>query len=543
MRSPAPVGPEATFEATAERDDSWAGRIFRVRGGRHKRAPRGLVAGAAAVAVVALLPLGFVVDQAVSVGLGQAERLLIRPLVGTLLVNTVLLTVTATAAATVLGIGVAWLVERTDLPGRRLWAVLAALPITVPAFVTSYSWVSLTPAVQGFWGAALIVTLAYYPLIYLPVAAVLRGMDPALEESARTLGLGPWRTFLRVTLPQAKLAVLGGALLVAVHLLAEYGAFAMLRFQTFTTAIYDEYRLSFDGPAASMLATVLVALCLALLLFELRLRGRARYARVGAGAARQAERLRLGRMTPIALVGFGALIGVALGLPLVTLGYWLVRGASTSFPLGSLAGTAGTALELGLGAAALTTALALPVSILVVRYPGRLATTLERSTYFAYALPGIVIALALIIISVNVMQPLYQTTMLLLVAYALLFLPLALVAVRAALAQAAPALEENARALGAPPWRVLVRVTLPLIAPGLGAAAALVFLSTITELTATLLLAPIGTQTLATRFWSDASSFAYGAAAPYAALMVALSAPPTYILTRKLGAFEARSSK
>src|SRR6202042_1030034 len=178
---------------------------------------------------------------------------------------------------------------------RRAWAVLAALPITVPAFVTSYGWVSITPAVQHFGGAALIVTLAYYPLVYLPVAAVLRGLDPALEESARSLGMGPWRTFLRVTLPQTRLALLGGALLVAVHLLSEFGAFEMLRFQTFTTAIYDEYRVSFDGPAASMLATVLALLCLALLLGELALRGKARYARVDTGAARPATRARLGR--------------------------------------------------------------------------------------------------------------------------------------------------------------------------------------------------------------------------------------------------------
>ena len=174
----------------------------------------------------------------------------------------------------VLGVGVAWCVERTDLPGRRVWAVLAALPITVPAFVTSYSWVSITPAVQGFAGAAAIVTLAYYPLVYLPVAAVLRGTDPALEESARSLGMGPWRTFFRVTLPQTRLALLGGGLLVAVHLLSEYGAFAMLRFQTFTTAIYDEYRLSFDGAAASMLANGARSPLPRALVTELGLRGR-----------------------------------------------------------------------------------------------------------------------------------------------------------------------------------------------------------------------------------------------------------------------------
>lgn len=503
---------------------------------RGRATPVSLLVIAAAVALLVLLPLGFLFDQTLSIGWKQVDELLFRPFVGTLLVNTVSLVALATAACTILGVAVAWCVERTDLPGRRAWAVLAALPITVPAFVTSYSWVSITPSVQGFGGAALIVTLAYYPLVYLPVAAVLRGMDPALEESARSLGMGPWQTFFRVTLPQTRLALLGGGLLVAVHLLSEFGAFAMLRFQTFTTAIYDEYRLSFDGPAASMLATVLIILCLILLVSELGLRGKARFARVDSGAARPATRAHLGRAKWLAIGGLAALVGLALGLPLLTLAYWVARGGSSSFALDTLLTAAGTSLKLGLGAAILTTLLALPVAILTVRHPTRIATALERAAYLPYALPGIVIALSLIVASVHYFPTVYGTTQLLLVAYAILSLPLALVATRAALAQAPPVHEEIARSLGCGPLKAMVRVTLPRILPGLGAAAALVFLATVTELTATLLLSPIGTQTLATQFWADASTRSYGAAAPYAALMVLISAPPTYLLTRRLGA-------
>ncbi|HEX3909792.1 MAG TPA: iron ABC transporter permease [Solirubrobacteraceae bacterium] len=501
-----------------------------------RRRPPALGLSAAAVAALVLLPLGFLLEQTLSVGWGQIDALLIRPFVGKLLVNTVALVFVATAACAVLGVGVAYLIERTDLPGRRLWAVLAALPITVPAFVTSYSWVSITPHAQGFGGATAIVTLAYFPLVYLPVAAVLRGMDPALEENARSLGLGPWRTFVRVTLPQTRLALLGGCLLVAVHLLSEFGAFAMLRFQTFTTAIYDEYRLSFDGPAASMLASVLVLLCLALLLGELALRGKGRYARVDAGAARAPTRVRLGRRRRPALGALATLTAIALGVPGFTLLYWVLHGGSTGFPVVSLLSAAGSTLELGLGAALLTTLLALPVAILTIRRPSRLATALERAAYLPYALPGIVVALSLIVLAVHWLPRIYGTRPLLLAAYAILSLPLALVAVRAALAQAPARHEELARSLGCGPLRALVRVTLPRILPGLGAAAALVFLATVTELTATLLLAPIGTQTLATQFWADATTRAFGAAAPYAALMVAISAPPTYLLTRRLGA-------
>jgi iron(III) transport system permease protein len=160
---------------------------------------------------------------------------------------------------------------------------------------------------------------------------------------------------------------------------------------------------------------------------------------------------------------------------------------------------------------------------------------IERSTYIGHALPGIVVALALVTVAVRFSRPLYQTQPLLLTAYAILFLPLAVVSIRAALLQAPVMLEEAARSLGAHPTLAFVRVTLRLIAPGVGAGAALVFLAIVTELTATLLLAPIGTQTLATRFWSNADSIEFGAAAPYALLMVVLSAPATYLLTRQGG--------
>ena len=499
------------------------------------RSPVALLAVCGAIALLVLAPVGYLLDQTLSTGWDEVQRLLFREFVANLLVNTAELVAVGTLACTVIGVAVAWFVERTDLPGRRAWAVLAALPITVPAFVTSYSWVSITPAVQGFWGAAGIVTLAYYPLVYLPVAAVLRGTDPALEESARSLGMGPWRTFFRVTLPQTRIALLGGMLLVSVHMLSEYGAFAMLRFQTFTTAIYDEYKLSFDGAAASMLASVLVLLCLVLLVTELAARGRGRYARVDSGSARPTAPARLGRSRWGVLAGFTALIGLALGLPLATLVYWVATGSSAGIDLGALLAAATTSLKLGLGAAALTTLLALPVSVLAVRHPSRLATVIERATYLPFALPGIVVALALIVASLPSFPPLYGTTWLLIVAYAILSLPLALVATRAALAQAPPVHEEMARSLGCGAILAMIRVTLPRILPGLGAAAALVFLATVIELTATLLLAPIGTQTLATQFWAKASTLSYGAAAPYAALIVVISALPTYLLTRRLG--------
>lgn len=491
-----------------------------------------MLALAVLIVLVALIPLFFVVGYVVSIGWDQAFALIWRPRVGELLANTGMLVVGCVGLTAVFGTGTAWLVERTTLPGRRVWNVLLVAPLAVPAFVNSFGWVSLTATVEGLAGALLIISLSYYPLVYLPVAAMLRGLDPALEETAAALGYGPWRTFVRVVVPQLRPALLGGALIVALHILAEFGALQMLRFPTFTTAIYDLYGSSFNGPAANMLAGVLLLACILLLTLELRLRGHSRYSRLGRGVARTIPRRHLGRGTGPALVAVGALTALALGVPAGSLVFWLITGSSTEFPIADLVSTALTSFGLGLAGATLTMALAFPVAWLCVRRRGRLTILLERSTYFGNAVPGIVVALALVTVSIRFARPIYQTALLLVFAYAIMFLPRAMISVRAALDQAPPVLDDVAHALGSGPLETLRRVTLPLIAPGLGAGMALVFLAVTTELTATLLLAPIGTRTLATQFWSNSASIAYGAAAPYAALMVILSAPVTLLLTR-----------
>ncbi|WP_118181676.1 ABC transporter permease [Paraburkholderia phosphatilytica] len=505
-----------------------------------RRAPRTLFAAAAVGALLVLLPLALTVWRAASFGIDDAVDLLYRPLVGELLANTLLITVSATLAAAVVGTAAAWFIERTRLPGRRLWAVLMAAPLAMPAFVSSYAWVSLSLDLQDFGGALLVITSGYFPLVYLPVAAALRGMDPALEESARVLGCGRWETFVRVVLPQLRPALLGGMLLVALGVLSEFGAFQLLRFRTFTTEIYAEYRTSFDGGGASMLACVLIVLCLIVLAVEFRVRGTARYERLDRGARRAAKRYELGAWRWLVAGGFAVVSIATLGVPLGMIGYWLTQESSAAVTPADvspelLLNTTLTSLEYGLVAALLATVLALPLALLLVRFPGRVATLLERTVFLAQGVPGIVIALAIVSLAVHALEPLYQSTTLLIIAYAILFLPLALVSVRAALAQAQPRLEDTARALGLDWLQTCLRVMLPLAGPGLGAAAAMVFISVVTELNATLLLSPIDTHTLATQVWSDTSQLAFAAAAPYAALLTGLSLFASGLLFLLLG--------
>ncbi len=447
----------------------------------------------------------------------------------------------ATIAAALVGTLCAWLVERTDLPGRRIWGALAVVPLAVPPFISSYAWVSISPSLQGFAGALLVVSASYFPLVGLPVAAALRGMDPALEESARSLGRGPFGCFVFVVLPQLRPALLGGMLLMALHMLGEFGAFTLLRFRTFTTELYAEYRTGLAGPDSSLLAVVLLLLCLACVGAEMRVRGGARYGRLGRGVRRRPALYALGWTTVPALAGLSMLVVATLGVPLGTILYWLTQhGSDAITPQAAswphlLAATL-SSIGLGLAGAATTVALSLPLAFLAARYRGNAITLLERVTYLTQGVPAIVVALALIAMTLQAAAPLYQTVWLLVGAYAVLFLPLALVSVAASLNQSERTLEEIARSLGLGWGSVARRVLLPLAAPGLGAAACLVFVSVVTELTATLLLAPIGTRTLATEVWADTSTLAFAAAAPYAALMVALSLLSTWLLARRFGA-------
>ncbi|CAN0618739.1 Fe(3+)-transport system permease protein SfuB [Burkholderia multivorans] len=510
-----------------------------------RRPPRALVAAAACGPLAVLLPLGFTLYRAAAFGASDAIDLLWRPLVGELLANTLAITLAVTLACALLGTAVAWLVERTTLPARPLWAALAAAPLAVPPFVTSYAWVSLSLDLQDFLGALIVLTSAYFPLVYLPVAAALRELDPALEESARTLGCSPWRTFLRVVLPQLRPALCGGMLLVALGVLSEFGAFQLLRFRTFTTEIYAEYRTAFDGGGASVLGCVLIALCLLCLAIDARARGHARYGHTHRSARRAAMRYPLGRWRGAAVAALAALAAATLGMPLAMIGYWLTQqGAAAVTPADVspelLWQTTLASAGYGLAAAALTTLLALPLAFLLVRHPGRVASALERTAMTVQGVPGIVVALAIVSITVRLLQPLYQSAPALVGAYAILFLPLAVVSVRAALSHVQARLEETARSLGLGWRQTLWRVVLPLAAPGLGAAATMVFISVATELNATLLLSPTGTHTLATQVWSDTATLAFAAAAPYAALLVALSLGASALLFLFLGRASVR---
>lgn len=495
------------------------------------------------VGLAMALPLAYLVIR--SAGASEdAWSLLFRLRTAQILWRSALLVVIVTGASVLLALPLAWLTVRTDLPYRRLWSVLTALPLVVPSYVGAFLAASALgpkglvqqilepigvdrlPEIYGLPGAAITLTLLSYPYVLLTVRAALRNMDSSIDESARLLGHGPWSTMFRMTLPQLRPAIASGSLLVSLYTLSDFGAVSLMRYETFTWAIYQQYQSAFDRSVAAVLSLVLVLLAVAILFADSVTGSKGRYYRAGTGSARAMKTIAL-RAWKWPSVVFSAIVSItALGLPTAVLTYWLVKGVSSGEPLLLLWTEARNSLYVSGLAALAATALAVPVAALAVRYPSLLARGVERLSYVGYALPGIVVALALVFFGSRVVQPVYQTMWLLIFAYVVLFIPAALGAVRSSLMQVSPRVEEAARCLGRNRWRVMWSVTTPMVRPGLLMGGALVFLVTMKELPATLILGPLGFKTLASAVWSASSEAFFAQAAAPALMLILMSSVP-----------------
>jgi iron(III) transport system permease protein len=513
-----------------------------------RRPPAALVIGAASVAILAALPavyLAVVVGDDVT---AAAEAVWDFQSVE-LIVRSVGLAAAVTAAGIAIAVPIAWLTSRTDLPGARVWATLATLPLVIPSYIGAYLFVSALgprgalqslleplgierlPSIYGFGGAWLVLTLFTYPVILLTVRAALARLDPQLEEAARAMGRSPLETFRTVVLPQLRPAMAAGGLLVALYVLSDFGAVSIMRFDSFTREIYITFTAGFDRTGAAALSVLLVAVTVAVLFLYSRARSRLHLHRASPGAARPVRPVPLGRWRWPA-VGFCAFVVLlALVLPVGVLLYWSIEGIGADAGLGALAVNAGHSLAAGGLTAAVSALLAIVIAVLVVRYPRGLSRAIERVSYTGYALPGIVVALALVFFGIRVAPPLYQSFAMLVVALTIHFLPLAIGAIGAALLQISPRVEEAARGLGRGPVGVFRTITAPLALGGIAAGAALVFLHAVKELPATLILAPIGFETLATDIWRQTTTGFFEAGAVPALVLLLVAAPPLYLLT------------
>ena len=497
------------------------------------------------------LPLAYLALRALGAEPGELRDIVFRPRTLELALNTLGLTLAVLVTTTALSLPLAFLAARTDFRPRALLLLLGVLPLALPGYVGAYALIAASgsggafetltglrlPTPSGFWGALGVLTLFTFPYLFLNLRSALLTLDPALEEAARMLGKSPLASFCSVTLPALRPAWLSGGLLIALHVLGDFAVVSLMRYPTFSAAIYQQYTAAYDRVYSAWLALGLLLLTALTLWGEARLMRGVHLSRVSPAAPRRASPLRLG---PAARAGAWALalalLGISLALPVGTVLYWL-RLEANPYLWASLWDAARTALGAAALAALTTTALAFPLAYIGSRFgegrAGRPARLTERVAYLGYATPPLAFALALIFFSLQVVPALYQTFALLLIAYTLHFVAEAIGPLRSGLVVATPRLEEASRLLGLGPARTLWRVTLPLLRPGLLASAAFVFLSVLKELPLTLLLAPTGFETLARNVWTYTEEAQYGAAAPYALALVLSGAALTLLILRR----------
>ena len=499
--------------------------------------------------LVAIVPLVYLGIRALDGGLDALQPLL-RARTAELIASTAALGLVVAVGAIAVGVPLAWLTTRTDLPGRRIWSILAIAPLGIPSYLLAFAFVGAfaprgwlaalaepvgsigLPSIYGFGGAALVLTLATMPYVVISTRAALARLDPSAEEAARSLGDGPWGAARAAVLPVIAPAVGAGALLAGLYAISDFGAVSILRYDTLATAVYSQYRFSFDRSGAAILAFLLLALALVLVWAEGRVRRRTALA-TPHGRRRMPPLVRLGAWRWPALALCAGVTALALGVPTATIATWLVNGITRGLEVSVGLDALRDSVLLASGAAILALSVAVPLAVLVVRYPGRWSTATERLLYAVYAIPGISLALAVVFFTLNALPLLYQTLFVLVLAVALRYLVQAVGGLRGPMLQISPRTSEAARSLGERPVGVLRTITLPLLRPGLVAGAMLVFLSALKELPLTLLLAPPGFSTLATELWDAAREAFYAQAAVPATLLLVISFTSVGLLVRR----------
>ena len=495
------------------------------------RPPLALVLPGLLAALTSIAPLAYLFDIASDRGLDFVWDEIWQQRTIELVARSLFLAASVSLASVFISVPAAWLVTRGDIPFRSGWRVLLALPLAIPSYLAAFAWISWRPSMAGFTGAFVVLTLVTYPFVFLPGCAALSRLNPAIEEIAVIHGRGRSVQLILLAARQVRGSIATGALLVALYVLSDFGAVATMRYDAFTWVIYSSYRSGFNPSRAAILAIVLVLIALVLLFGEKILRGQ-NESHLSARSVDANPRHRVS-IKPVAIAFLSTVIIFALAFPIWRVVTWVYRYGSED----SMADIA-TALWHSVffsGLAALATIqLALPIGILAGRYPSRSTTLLEQSTYVTHALPGIVIAISMVFLGVRLLEPIYLRTPLLVIAYVALFLPVAVGSIRSAAEQIPDSLDEVSRSLGLSPWGIVRRVTLPLLAPGLLSAGALVMLAGMKELPATMLLRPTGSETLATRLWTYTSVSDYAGAGPYALAIIVFVSIPTAIASRRL---------
>lgn len=493
-----------------------------------------------------LVPLVYLLIRAFEADAETLRTIVFRPRTFTLFLNTVALAAGVLLFTIIFALPLAWLTTRSDIKGKKIFTLLGVLPLAIPGYVMAYALLGMSgpygtaaelfgislPRPSGYWGSLIALTLYLTPYLFINLRSALLGMDPALEETAQSFGYKPRVVFIRTVLPQLRPALYSGGLLVTLHVLGDFGAVSLMRFETFSYALFVQYTAAFDRIYAAWLAIFLILMTVSLLFVDARLLRGIRLSRSGRGAARYRRIVKLGRWTFPSYVFLCGLVFVSLIAPVGTILHWFISRPDAINMSGLWSALSGS-LSVSVPSSVFAALLALPLAYLGVRFPSAISRAFERVAYVGYAIPPLAFALSLIFFSLQAAPFLYQTLVMLIFAFTLHYLAEAMGPIRSALYQAPPQIEEAARSFGYHPFLAFFKATLPLLRKGIIASMAFVFLSAMKELPLTFLLSPIGFETLALNVWSYTIEAMFAEAAPFALGIVVVSALFVTVLLRQ----------
>ena len=502
------------------------------------------------IAAIVSIPLIYLVFRAVSHD-GFIE-LIFRERVFWIAFKTIALVVSVTFFSIVLSFFLSHFLTKSDVPFKKLLTILCCLPIVIPSYVygmvfvhllgpkgqlfqilSSWNIIDSFPDLYGFWGATITLTFLSYPYVFLPLRAAMISLDDSFEDASRSLGRGRIKTFYYVTLPLLLPAMRSGGLLVALYTLSDYGAVALLRYQTFTWAIMNMYNGAFNRISAAALSLLLVFFAVLILSLDGFIKG-ARNFFSSSSSSNSSSLIQLDNKKWIVftLILLAPIIGALI--PIIGLLTWLIKGIVYGDVIAFNFTSILTSLKVSFFSAILTMIISMPISFFAVKYKSKFSLLLEKISYIGFGLPSIVVGLSLVYFSINFLFPIYQTTAVLIFGYSVLFLPVGVSAIKSTLIQLNPNLEDASRGLGYNYWKTFFKVTIPLLMPSILAGSLLIFLLSMKELPLTLVLSPLNFTSLPTSIWSYASEAFFASAALPALILILLSGPASaYLVLRK----------
>ncbi len=534
--------------------------------GLHFRRPSGWQWLSLLVVLLVMLPMSVIflswLEPAWDIWQHLRETMLTR-----LLINTSKLVIGVSCGTLVMGVGLAWLTGACEFPWRRHFSWALLLPLAMPTYVLAFVFLGLfdfagpvqtqlrswfgndlrLPDMRGTGGVVLVMSLALYPYVYLLARNAFRTQGKRALEAAQSLGCPPLLGFFRVVLPMARPWIVGGATLVLMEALADFGAVSIFNYDTFTTAIYKAWFGFFSLPAAAQLSSLLVMLVFGLILLEQQFRRKMRYAQNR--QAPQAERILLvGWKRWAAVLTCSGVLGVAFLVPVLQLVHWSLSIYQQELNRRYL-DLLGHSLLLGGSAALLIVTVALLVAYAGRRHRGGVTGVLVRITTLGYALPGTVLAVGIYIPMAGLdnwmidlarerfgseLSPFLQGTLLvMLVAYLVRFMAAGFKAIDSAMHRVTTNIDEASRLMGLRGIRLLWRVHLPMLRGGLFTALTLVFVDVMKEMPITLMTRPFGWDTLAVKIYELTSEGEWERAALPALTLLFSGLLPIVLLMRK----------